>query len=307
MTSPDGPLRHRAARDALLAVGVTAVGGLLFTAFDVAERGAPAVNRGEVYELDDLLLTLALALVAALWFAFRRSSESRSQLHALRLSERQRAEYLQRLEDLSNELLLSEAQARQKLAATLHDRVGQPLYAARLRIELAAASTGCAVDEALSEAHALVTEAMAVSKDLSVELSPPILHDLGLREAVRWLLQRLQARYGFEGRFEDGPDWDTVPQHLHEALFASVSELLTNAGKHARARSVSVALARLSDAALAVTVRDDGIGFTPATAGRKGFGLFSIERRLACMDGSLGVHSTPSAGTVAVLSFGVAS
>jgi len=305
MASTDERIRRTAGRDALLAVGVTGAGGLVFTAFDVVERGAPAVNRAEAYELDDLLLTLALALVAALWFAFRRFSESRTQLRALQLSEGQRDEYLRRLEDLSNELLVSEAQARHKLAATLHDRVGQPLYAARLRIELAASSSGPAAEEALTEAQALVTEAMVVSKDLSVELSPPILHDLGLREAVRWLLQRLQARYGFEGQFEDSPDWDAIPARLHEALFASIGELLTNAGKHAHARKVRVTAARLSDEALAVKVLDDGVGFDPTVGVREGFGLFSIERRLACMDGRLHVDSTPSTGTAAVLRFGV--
>lgn len=290
-----------ARRDALWALGVTLCGGVAFTTLDVAERVVPWLTRLEPYELDDLLLTAGLALGAALWFAQRRYAESRARYAALLRSEAERDGYLKRLEDLSAELLRADAEQRHELASALHDRVGQPLYAARLQLELAAGADTGAPSPALEQAHVLVSEAMAASKDLTVELNPPVLHDLGLREALRWLLPRLEARFGFRAELDDDPAWSAVEPRHQEAVFRSLAELLVNAGKHAQARAVRVCVRREPERRLRLSVEDDGVGFDAAARPREGYGLFSIERRLACMNGRLELRTAPGAGTCAVL------
>jgi signal transduction histidine kinase len=134
-----------------------------------------------------------------------------------------------------------------------------------------------------------------------VQLSPPALHDLGLAEAIETLLARLQQRYGLGMRFDPGPAWESIPRRWYGPVFHSVSELVLNAAKHAGASSVALS-AKLSEDGrhVRVIVADDGAGFD-ARARSTGFGLFSIERRMACMNGELEIESTPALGTTAML------
>ena len=289
--------------DALAVLALTTLAGTLFATLDAVERLTATLRSFEPFELDDLLLTLCVAVAGALWFSYRRWLDSRSQLAALRQSEDERDRYLRRVEGLSSELLSSEQRERHRVAELLHDGVCQTLYAARLQLDLALPAANPQSAPALRTARDLVLEAMGATKDLTIELSPPVLHDLGLQEALRWLLQRLGGRYGFEGHLADDPEWDAIPEEHRAPLFASIRELLINTGHHARAHAAYVSITRNSPDSLAVTVSDDGGGFDPKARPTSGFGLFSIERRLAFMSGCLHLHSRPGQGTSATLVF----
>src|SRR5262249_24217319 len=127
------------------------------------------------------------------------------------------------------------------------------------------------------------------------------LHDLGIAEAIEALLARLEQRFGMRMRFDPGPAWEHIPQRWYGAVFHSVSELVLNAAKHAGASCVALS-AKLSDdgGEVRVIVADDGAGFDTRARG-SGFDLFSIERRMACMNGSLEIESAPARGTTAML------
>jgi signal transduction histidine kinase len=93
--------------------------------------------------------------------------------------------------------------------------------------------------------------------------------------------------------------------HLHEdvkiILYRSVSELMNNVVKHARAQHVAVSIKR-RNGQVQITVEDDGVGFDPAqlagiAATERGFGLFSIKERLHYSGGSVRIQSTPYKGT----------
>jgi signal transduction histidine kinase len=292
----------RAGRDALIAGALVACGGLLFTTLDAVEHLTAAVLRFERVQLDDLMLTSFLAVAVATWFAFRRWRESAHQLHALQVSEADKARYVRRLEELSAELLDAEERERARLAHVLHDEVGQTLYACRLQLErLKTRVQDAPAQEMLEQAHALASDAMEQTRELTSDLSPPILHDLGLREAIEWLLSRVHTRYGLRARCIDGDDWDCIPQRFHAPVYHSVRELLVNAAKHARASVVDVSAAARGDRDVCVRVADDGQGFDPSVPSAKGFGLFSIERRMACMGAELRIESSPRSGTAATL------
>jgi signal transduction histidine kinase len=298
----------RAALDLWIAAGIVLAGGSLFVTMDAIEWLSPAALRWEVIELDDVLLTLCLAAAVASWFAFRRWSDSTRQLAELRRAAEERAFYLERLEELSSQLLQAEQRERDRLAEVLHDEIGQTLYACQLKLELlasanrftGAAAGGNSARDLLAQASELTSAAMTQARDLSIQLSPPALHDLGIAEAIEALLPRLQERYGLRMRFDPGPAWDSIPRRWYGPVFHSVSELVVNAAKHAGASCVALSAKLGADGDVRVIVSDDGDGFD-ARARSSGFGLFSIERRMACMNGALEIESEPARGTTAML------
>jgi signal transduction histidine kinase len=298
-SDPHG-LRSRELRDACAAVVVVGLGGLCFVAFDSAERITSWLLSWERLEFDDLLLTSFLALTATGWFAWRRWRDAARALAAQRASELEKARYVARLEELSAQLVETEQRERARIAELLHDEVGQTLYACRLQLERAAHRVQEGEARALLDrANELASAAMASTRELTVDLSPPVLNDLGLSEAIEWLVRRTESRFGLRARLVPGGAWRRIPDPWHAALFQSLSELLTNAAKHAGADEVEVS-AFEEDGRIEICVRDDGRGF-PARPAEPGFGLFSVERRMAWLGAELVVESFPGSGTLAAL------
>jgi signal transduction histidine kinase len=298
--APAHPAR-RAVRDAILAGLCVVAGGALFIGLDVAERVERALLRWEALQLDDLLLTSVVAVAALTWFSWRRWRDAVRELQARQASEAEKARYVLRLEELSTELLETEERERARISELLHDEVGQTLYACLLQLErLDQRLQDSPLHALLAEARALAAAAMAHTRELTLDLSPPVLHDLGLSEAIEWLLRRSHERLGVRARFEPSEHWQRIPKAWHAAVFHSVSELLANAAKHARASQVGVSAADSGDGSISVRVHDDGSGFS-ANPVERGFGLFSVERRMAFLGAELSIESTPGSGTCATL------
>lgn len=305
MSEPELPSERaresRATRDAWLAALVVLLGGLVCVGTDRAERLTAAVLRFEWLQLDDLLLTSFLAISALTWFATRRWADTRRALALHVASEREKASYVVKLEELSAQLLQTEQAERARIGELLHDDVGQTLYACRLQLERAMTRAHDPTLRALvTEALALAGDAMASTRELTTRISPPVLHDLGLGEAIEWQLARTEQRFGVRAQFEGSGPWDAIPTGWHEPVFHSVSELITNAIKHARATSICVC-AHASAEGTEVRVEDDGQGFAAPRAETRGFGLFSIERRLARIGARLRIEARSPRGTRATL------
>lgn len=284
-----------ALKDGLLAVSVVCAGALCFTSFDTAERITRALVPWEKIELDDLLLSAVLLVLAAGWFAVRRWREAVA-------SERDKAHYAQRLEQLSGELLQAEQRERARLAAVLHDDVGQTLFACRLQLDTLAGHLERPEQRSqLTAARELAGDALQRARELTLDLCPPVLEDLGLVDALAWLVERSRERWQLSAELVASDDWQRIPRAWHEPIFQSVSELLANAAKHAGARSVTVSAAAVGGDQLRICVRDDGRGFQRDASPRRGFGLFSIERRMALLGGRLTIESRVGAGTIALL------
>jgi signal transduction histidine kinase len=291
----------RARRDACLAALVVLCGGLVCVRLDTAERLTAGVLRWEWLQLDDLLLTSFIAISALTWFATRRWAETRRALALHVASEHEKAKYVAKLEELSTQLLQTEQAERARIGELLHDDVGQTLYACRLQLERAL-TRACdpAVRELVTEAHTLAGNAMASTRELTTRISPPVLHDLGLAEAIEWLLARTEQRFGVQTRFESTGPWHAIDDSWHEPVFHSVSELITNAVKHAQASCIRVS-ASASAERIDICVHDDGRGFAPGQTATRGFGLFSIERRMARIGAQLHIESASQHGTRAAL------
>lgn len=227
-----------------------------------------------------------------------------------RIAELQIQDHRLRLRRLAAELTMVEERERRRLAADLHDQVGQVLALARIRLASAQkASADPDLSQSLREISQSLLQAAADTKTLVSDLSSPAMNELGLLPAVsEWMEEKLVGTYGLKAELVN----DLPSGRIHglgederAVLFRSIRELLTNVVKHADASQVRV---RFSEAGswCQIIVEDDGIGLFSAELddlpGRsRGFGLFSIRERMADLGGSLEIHSKPGAGFQAIL------
>jgi signal transduction histidine kinase len=149
--------------------------------------------------------------------------------------------------------------------------------------------------------EALLAESIDLSRNLTTELSPPILHDAGLGPALDWLARQFNANYALEITIDAPAEMEKVSEAVRTFLFLVARELLFNAAKHAKTKRVCVTL-RNPAGQLVLQVCDEGAGFDPARM-EKGaavsdrFGLFNIRERIEMFGGEFRIDSKPGQGT----------
>jgi signal transduction histidine kinase len=204
--------------------------------------------------------------------------------------------YQERLRSLMADLLLAEERERRRLAIDLHDGLSQTIALAQIKLSALRLSMNGKLKKSLDEIEMLIDQTNHTARAISFELSPPVLHDLGLEPALQWLVENIQARYGLEVVLEDDGKPKPADEKTRIILFRSIRELLINAAKHAGARRVHLRLKREEDQ-LNASVEDDGIGMEADVTTSQGSGLFSIHERLRHVGGSMRIESTPGRGT----------
>ena len=211
------------------------------------------------------------------------------------VTERKAAEVA--LKQANRKLVSAREEERRRLAAELHDSVGQELVALKYALEntLSAASSGASVKAAgaLAVASAQCQELIREVRNICQGLYPPTLESLGLSAALNQLVAYYQT-CGVDVVVACEPDvQDARFDHEVEiALFRIVQEAVTNAVRHAEASHVEVGLRRDGDR-LRLTVCDDGVGFDPARAADRGLGLGTMKQRANAAGGELAIHSRP--------------
>jgi PAS domain S-box-containing protein len=201
---------------------------------------------------------------------------------------------------LSRRLLTAQEEERRRVAFELHGDLGQLLTAAKIKLETAMReSTGAAVGH-LHEAAGCVDQAMQRVRELSLDLRPSVLDDLGLAAALRWFLNRFSKKMPFETHFSID-EVAKLDAAVESACFRVSQEALTNVTKHAQARNVWFDLHLLGDA-LEIGIRDDGVGFDVAEARTRALhgasvGLLGMEERTSLVGGEFELISRPGGGT----------
>lgn len=205
---------------------------------------------------------------------------------------------------LSSELTIVEQRERRRLAQVLHDHLQQLLVGAKYGMELLSHRSDGTLQESVAHVNNLIDEAIKASRSMTVELSPPILHEAGLGAGLEWLARWKEQRHGIHVHFTGDQNVDAEREDVRVLVFQAVRELLFNAVKHANVEEAFVELAAADDGYLRVVVRDNGRGFEPekvrltaqGSMEGGGFGLFSIRERLALLGGSLTIESKPGEG-----------
>ncbi len=225
----------------------------------------------------------------------------------MKQSEEKLIKYQQNLKTLTSELNLAEERERRRIAINLHDHLTQSL--AMTKIKLASIQKEIHSDvikNGLKEARRYLDESIKNSRKITYELSPPILYELGLPEAVEWLLKQVESDNKIKTIYKSDLDYFYIDNDNRILLFRSINELINNSIKHSGCKTISVYLWRQEDNIFAEVI-DDGIGFEPdkiagKNPGEGGFGLFSLKERLEFLNGSVRISSSPGRGTDVTLS-----
>lgn len=216
-----------------------------------------------------------------------------------RQAETELREMNRQLRALSTALQDVREQERRRIAAELHDELGQHLTGLKLELSWLAnkSQDGCPPgQEELGAVRHRLDQAIASVRRIATELRPMILDDLGLGEAVRWLAGDLGRRSGIAFRLDISAAASVHGEVLRTALFRMVQESLTNVVRHARACSVEVQLLQ-RDGELLLRVVDDGCGFDMERSSRNGSGLVGIRERATVLGGQMRVVTAPGNGT----------
>jgi signal transduction histidine kinase len=180
-------------------------------------------------------------------------------------------------------------ETRRRIERDLHDGAQQRLLALALRLRSAAAPPdGDEVRTAIVDVASGLMGAIDELREISRGIHPAILSRAGLRQALRALGRRSPIPIEIDVRI-DG----RLPEHVEVAAYYVVSEMLTNAAKHARASVVEVD-AEASGGMLRMCVRDDGVGGADPLHGS---GLVGLKDRVEALGGTLSLQSPPGAGT----------
>jgi signal transduction histidine kinase len=195
---------------------------------------------------------------------------------------------------------------REKIANDLHDRIGQNLVLAMMKLRLLESSVSKQQKPLAREVQRLLSSVIDETRSLMCDLYPHALRDLGIQAALRWLIQRTRANYGIECVAQMTSVPDSLSRDVAEMIFQAVRELLINVAKHARAKHVTV-IVRGEELRMLIQVVDDGKGFEPSRLSpvnprRGGFGLLSIRERLLRLGGSIDIESAPGEGTKITMS-----
>lgn len=230
------------------------------------------------------------------------------------ITERKRAEETIRLQSaraqqladisqaLSHRLLEVQENERRMIARELHDEIGQILTAIKIDLQVIGQS-GLPenLHSRIEENIVTLDRCLQQVRNLSLDLRPSVLDDLGLVAALHWQLHRQAERAGFKTQIiaDDLPE--RLSSDLETTCFRIAQESLTNISKHAHAQHVEITFT-VADNKIRMSIRDDGQGFDVNTAmgeASRGttVGILSMRERVNLANGTLEITSIKGKGT----------
>ncbi len=202
---------------------------------------------------------------------------------------------------LSSQLLLAQESERRRISRELHDELGQSLALLKLQLSLTKKRLPDNLQHQYDEQMHSIDQIIENVRRLSRDLRPAALDDLGLSAALQWLIKNFEKNFNINITV-DAPDIDPFfGRDAQIMIYRVFQEALTNVGKHAGAKNISVVIKR-KDSQISFIVEDDGKGFdlTKALtrhALERGLGLSTMEERIRMLKGSLDLWSQEGTGT----------
>jgi signal transduction histidine kinase len=270
-------------------------GGLLLASGGSAVLVPIAIARGGAPVSGDMLafyesLFVVCAFAAAVTGGNIRISETTGRLRARLVSRR---------------MIETESEIRRRVAESIHDGPVQELVSLDMILSAISNSTRrgdeASTTQLLGEAHSIVERNIQALRDEIVSLGPYAFRELSFETAIADCVPVWHRRYGLDVKLEIEPL--TLSPEITGPLFLIAQEAVTNAGRHAEARHVTLSL-HTRDGAIELRVVDDGKGFGdfwPMTTDAAGhIGLSSMRERAEMVGGSLRIESGGRGTTVVV-------
>jgi PAS domain S-box-containing protein len=207
-------------------------------------------------------------------------------------AERQVQKYQEQLRQLAIEISLAEEKVRREIAVYLHDQIAQTLTLSMMLLEDLQQSIRLPhAVTTLGAIHNLLQEVIKDMRAMILDLSPPVLEDLGLEAAIEWLSDHMLERHNIKTKILGNGLPKPLRKDVRDFVFRSIQELLINVSKHAQTDMAEVSM-RCKKGEMIISVKDNGVGFKNLPQESKwvedgSFGLFSIRERLKHFGGRL--------------------
>ena len=203
----------------------------------------------------------------------------------------------------ASQIIQAQEQERQRIARELHDETSQVVTSLLISLTLLEKSVETReARERIADTRALAHSTLRAIRNLSIDLRPSALDDLGLLPALRWYVKEYQKKCSIDVEFHATGFKERLPAEMETALYRIVQECLTNTAKHANANRVTISMKEETDWVYA-RITDDGEGFdyeallkTPGQ--ERGLGLAGMNERAVLLDGILNIHSAHGQGTL---------
>jgi two-component system sensor histidine kinase UhpB len=204
---------------------------------------------------------------------------------------------------LSRRLFEVQEEERRHLARELHDEIGQALTAAKINLQSVTGNGGSANFTRLQETTAILDHLLGQVRQISLDLRPSMLDDLGLVPALRSLLDQQGRRASVAVRLSAENIPEKLDPEIQTTCFRIAQEAITNALRHAGATRIDVDL-QCDNGKFRLLIRDNGTGFDveSAQAQTVGLGLIGIQERAALLGGRAKIISSPNKGTTIEIS-----
>ena len=212
----------------------------------------------------------------------------------------ERESLIRRLQTLSSRLIEIQEAERRSLALELHDEIGQLLNSAKISLDLATQLPGPAVAGQIERARAILSESIQKVREMTLDLRPAQLDDLGLVPALQAHIQRYTSLTGVNVELVHSlPPGSRFSTAIETALYRIVQESLTNVARHAGTNIAKISFWQ-KDENLHLTIQDEGKGFdvdqiiTHATS----TGINGMKERAHLLNGEVHIESAQNEGTL---------
>jgi len=203
-----------------------------------------------------------------------------------------------------SQIIEAQESERRRISRELHDEVGQALTAIKFNLDMidkGLPQEASALRGRLGEAKSLSNQTLMAMRQLSMDLRPTMLDDLGLIPTLRWYIQNFSSRLNIYSDFKAIGFEEKLPPQIETAFYRIVQEALNNISKHAEASQVEISLEQ-RDSTIYASIIDNGRGFDldkvlhPESPGR-GFGIIGMQERVSLLGGKIDIQSSPGCGT----------
>lgn len=216
--------------------------------------------------------------------------------------EKRLIDYQKQLQSLASQMSLVEERERRRIASELHDSLGQTLALAKIKLGQCNKSAGSVpgLNDNIRDILLIVEQCIKETRSLTFELSPPVLYELGLDQAIKWLVDQFKEKFSIQITFTSEGIEGSFDSNIRFFLFQAVRELIFNIVKHADSQKADISLTA-RDGRLRIQVEDYGKGFVFSPEKTTGYGLFNLRERFNLINGNVIIQSNSGSGTKVIL------
>jgi PAS domain S-box-containing protein len=220
------------------------------------------------------------------------------------LAKQEIQEYQTSLQRLTTEITLIEEKQKKEIASNIHDHLSQSLVVSKMKInELKKNPSLKVIENDLRFIETHISEALENTRKITYELSPPVLYQLGIIDALSWLLDDVEATHKVPCRLNSNVDNLKLSDVKSILLYRSIQEVINNAIKYGNASLITLKLDK-NKLGLDILLTDNGVGFDTSLLKNhqnhsgSGFGLFTVQERIRNIQGRFTIASEINKGTV---------